>query len=159
MKRKGDIDQIDSKIICVLQKDGRMPNTEIAKKLNIAESTVRNRLKRLLNEKIIQVVAVGDPHKLGFGIAGTMKIAIDMKKSAETISQLKKIDQIWYIALATGGTDLDIEFNVNSLEEFKNLVILQVNQIDGVIKTESSVIVEYIKRRYDWGTGQNHPNP
>ena len=149
------IDKIDAELICILQNDGRMPNTEIAKKMNIAESTVRKRLKRLLNEKIIQIVAVGDPYKLGFWLSGTMKITIEMKKADEVIHQLKKIDQIWYIALATGGTDLDIEFNVNSLEEFRNLVFYQINQIDGVIRTESAMIIEYAKRRYDWGTGKN----
>ena len=68
--RKKDIDSIDSKMINFLQKDGRLSNTDMAKNLGISEATVRSRLKRLIDEEFIQIVAVSNPFKLGFEIAG-----------------------------------------------------------------------------------------
>ena len=79
------IDAIDSKIINLLQKDGRIPSTKIARGLGISEATVRNRIQRLIQEGIIQVVAVGNPFKLGFGIVGTIKINIDDPESIKTL--------------------------------------------------------------------------
>jgi len=67
MKRhEAKIDTVDSQMIQLLQKDGRISNTAIAKKIGIAESTVRTRLKRLMDENIIQIVAMSNPFDLGF---------------------------------------------------------------------------------------------
>ena len=150
---KKPIDIVDSKIIRLLQRDGRMPNTEIAKTLGISEATVRNRLQRLIEEQIIQIVAVGNPFKLGFGIVGSMRIRIDVKKVQNVTEELSKLRELWYIALATGGTDVDIEFNATSLEDLRVLIFEKITKIDGIKGLETSLILEYVKRQYDWGTG------
>ena len=92
--KKKRIDLIDSKMIHLLQKDGRIPNTEIAKKLEISEATVRSRLKRLIDEGFIQIVAVSNPFKLGFEIAGDLYINVEMKKVDNILDKLKKIKEL-----------------------------------------------------------------
>ena len=151
------IDKLDSKIIGFLQKDGRMPYNKIAKELNVSETTVRNRVQRLTDEKIIQIVAVGDPLKLGFGIAGTFKLQINPKKVNDIIRELRQIKEIWYIALATGSENIDTEFNTRSLEDLRVLIYERLNKIDGIIKMETSILMGYEKREYTWGTAlENH---
>ena len=86
------LDRVDCRLIQLLQNDGRMPNNAIANELGISEFTVRRRLKRLLDGNIIKIVAVADPINLGFEIAGNLKIKIDLKKTAEVLEHLKKID-------------------------------------------------------------------
>ena len=161
MERKDHliIDKMDSKIIVILQKDGRRPYNQIAKELGVSETTVRNRVKRLTDEKIIQIVAVGDPLKLGFGIAGTFKLQINPKKVKEIIHQLRQIKEIWYIALATGSENIDTEFNTRSLEDLRILIYERLNKIDGILKTETSILMGYEKREYTWGTAieNNYP--
>ena len=73
------IDATDMKIIRLLQKNGRMSNTEIAKKTGVSETTVRYRLQRLTREDFIQIVAMVNPLKLGFGIEGIIRIKADIK--------------------------------------------------------------------------------
>ena len=146
------IDKVEAKIIRLLQKDGRMPTVKIAKTIGISEGTVRNRLKRLLADEVIQIVAVGNPFKLGFGISGYSKMAVDIKKIQTVIDQLMKLPEVWYIALATGGTDLDIEFHLRSLEDLRTLVYERLNQIDGIIRTDTTLTIHFIKRCYQWGT-------
>ena len=68
------IDRVDCEIIRLLQKDGRIANTDIAKKVGISEATVRSRLDRLVKENYIQIVAVSNPMKLGFKIVGNIRI-------------------------------------------------------------------------------------
>lgn len=155
---KKPIDEIDSKIIRLLQKNGRMPNTEIAKKIGIAEATVRKHLQRLLSDNIIQVVAVGNPMKLGFEIAGNIKLKIDSKMTEQIIEELNQIDSLWYIGRMTGPYDIDIEFNVNSNEKLCELID-NISKIDGVIKIEHAILLKIIKNTYDWGTSQNHKRP
>ena len=151
-KTKGKIDQVDFKIISLLQKDGRLSNTTIAKKLGISEATVRTRLNQLLNESFIQIVAVSNPIKLGFEIAGIISIAVDSRKLDSVMKELKKLEPVWYVVKTTGSTDIYTEFVLKSMDELNDLLYNKINKIDGVIRTETSLILEFIKRRYDWGT-------
>ena len=147
-----DIDQTDCKIIELLQKDGRMPNTMIAKQLGVSEATVRSRLTRLIKEECIQIVAVSNPLKLGFEIVGILKINVDVKKMEHVSEELNKIKQLWYIVHATGASDIYAEFNAKSIEELNQVISQKIHKIDGITATETSLILKYIKRRYDWST-------
>ena len=146
------LDRIDRRMISLLQKDGRMPIVTIAKELRISETTARSRLKRLIKDNIIEVVAVSNPIRLGFDIIGNIKLGIDLKKKDPILQALKKIDALNYVALTTGGNDIDIEFIAGSLAEFKTLVFERISQIDGVNSVETSLIVEIIKDTWDYGT-------
>ena len=150
--RKKPIDAIDSKMINLLQKDGRLSNIEMAKQLGISEATVRARLKRLMDEGFIQIVAVSNPFKLGFEITGDIYIHVDMKKVQKIIKELKKIKALWYIVMTTGSSNINAEFVVRTLEDLNDLVYSQISNIDGVRRVEISVIMNYIKRNYEFGT-------
>lgn len=151
-KTRKKIDKIDCRIIELLQKDGRLSNTAMAKELGIAEATIRTRLKRLINEKCIKIVAVCDPYQLGFGITGNMKIRIDIKKKNKVVRELKKLKELVFINMLTGHTDIDADFIVKSLDGLNDLVFNRINKIDGLIATETSLIMEYLKEDYAWGT-------
>ena len=146
------LDRVDCKLVRLLQKDGRMPNNAIAQELNISEFTVRRRLKRLLDTGIIRIVAVADPIDLGFEIAGNLKIRIDLKKTDKVLEALKKIDSLIWVALTTGGADIDADFVVRSLKEFQELIFKKISRIDGVLSTETSLMVDLVKDAYNWGT-------
>ncbi len=146
------IDKTDCDIIEMLQKDGRLSNTTIAKKLGVSEATVRARLNRLINEEYIQIVAVGNPIKLGFDIVGMIRFEIDLSKVDSIIRELKKLKPIWFIVQTTGNIDIHAEFNIRSLYELKELITKKINKIDGIIRTDSALILDYAKREYTWGT-------
>ncbi len=146
------LDRIDREMVGLLQKDGRMPIVTIAKQLGISETTARSRLKRLIGDKVISVVAVSNPIHLGFEIIGNIKLSIDLKKKDGILNALKDIESLTYVALTTGGNDIDIEFIAGSLSEFKTLVFERISQIDGVNSVETSLIVEIIKDTWDFGT-------
>jgi len=150
--KKKKIDGIDCKMIELLQKDGRISNTEIAKKIGISEGTVRTRLNRLIKEDYIQIVAVSNPMKLGFDIVGNMRIHVDIKKMDIIIKELKKVKELWFLVHTTDGTCIDAEFIVKSLDDLNTLVFTKINSIDGIIRVETSIFMKYIKRKYNWGT-------
>ncbi len=150
--RKKNIDQIDSQMITLLQKNGRLTNIQIAKKLGVSEATVRTRLKRLIEEEYIQIVAVSNPFKLGFEIAGDLYIHVEMKKVDKVINELKKIKELWYIVISTGDADINAEFVVKSRENLNDLIFNKISKIDGVLNIETSIILKFAKRKYDFGT-------
>jgi Lrp/AsnC family transcriptional regulator, regulator for asnA, asnC and gidA len=150
--RNNKLDKLDCRMIRLLQTDGRMPNIAIAQKLGISEYTVRNRMKRLLENETIKIVAVANPIDLGFEIAGNLKIKIDLKKADQVLENLKKIDSLVWVALTTGGTDIDVDFIARSLKEFQDLIFKKISKIDGVLSAETSLMVDLLKDTYDWGT-------
>jgi Lrp/AsnC family transcriptional regulator for asnA, asnC and gidA len=154
--KKKNLDHIDNHIITLLQKDGRISNTDIAKKLKISEATVRTRLKRLIEDEYIQIVAVSNPFKLGFEITGDLYIHVDMKKLGSVITELKKIKELWYIVMTTGEQNINAEFVVTTLEELNDLVYNKISKIDGILRVETSIIMKYIKRKYDFGTAYKY---
>jgi len=149
--RKRTIDAVDCRMIELLQKDGRISHTEIAKSIGISEATVRTRLQRLIQEEYIQIVAVSNPLKLGYEVVGTIRIHVDIKKMDRIIRELKTIKALWHIVQTTGGTGIDTEFVLKSLDELNRLIFYQINRIDGVLRTETTLFLNYIKRQYDWG--------
>jgi len=124
----------------------------IAKKLGISEATVRVRLKRLIGEEYIQIVAVSNPLKLGFETVGILRINVEVKKIEHVTEELRKLKPIWFMVHATGSSDIYTEFITKSLDELNDLIFKKIYRIDGVTGTRTSLILNYIKRRYDWGT-------
>ena len=150
--KKKTISRTDCQIIRLLQNDGRISNTTIAEKLGISEATVRTRLKRLIGDKVIQIVAVSNPLKLGFEIVGLINIQVDIKKADDVIKELKTLKELWYIVVTTGSSDINVEFNLKSLDELHVLLFEKINKIDGIIRTDTALIMQFIKRQYEWGT-------
>jgi Lrp/AsnC family transcriptional regulator, regulator for asnA, asnC and gidA len=149
---KRNIDDLDARIITILQSDGRTSNTEIAKSLVVSEATIRGRIKRLIDDEIIQIVAVSNPLKLGFEITGDLYISVDMTKMEKVIRSISKFKELWYIVATTGRSNLNAEFVVKNLEELNDLVYNRLSHIDGVQQVETAIIIKYVKRRYNFGT-------
>ena len=81
-----------------------------------------------------------------------IRIYVEIKKTEKIIKDLKKLKPLWFIVQSTGGAGIDTEFVVKSLDELNELVFEKMNKIDGIIRTETTLFLKYIKRQYDWGT-------
>lgn len=91
--------------------------------------------------------------RLGFKITGMIRINADIKKVEEVTKELNKLKPIWFIVNTTGDSDIYTEFVTRSIDELDELLFKKINKIDGIIRTETSLILKFIKRRYDLGTG------
>ena len=158
MPRKTAIDEVDQQIIALLQQDGRLSNTRIARTIGTSEGTVRTRLNRLIEEKYIQIVAVSNPLKLGYEAVGNLKIRVDVKKIQQVTRELCGISAIWFIVHTTGEADIYAEFVAESIESLNDLLYQQIYKIDGLISVESSLILGFAKRDYAWGVAGNNKN-
>ena len=147
------IDALDNKIIKLLQKDGRISNTDMAKSLKMSEAAIRARVKRLIDEEIVQIVAVRNPLRLGFHITGDLYIDVEMAKIDRVLEALQRLPELWYIVMTTGETNINAEFVVKSLDDLNDLVYHKMSAIDGIRKVSTSVIMKYVKRNYEFGTG------
>ena len=145
---------IDYAITRLLQQNGRIPNTEIAKTLKVSEATVRNRLQKMIKDGQMQVVAIINPLQNRAGILGNVKIKADNTKLDEIGEVLERLEGIWYIAQLSGATDFDLEFFVDSQKAFGNL-INKINKIDGITHVETSLTIRFLKNNWRFGIPGN----
>ncbi|MEJ5358376.1 MAG: Lrp/AsnC family transcriptional regulator [Desulfobacterales bacterium] len=150
--RSRRLDAVDRRLIELLQRDGRISHSELARQIGISEATVRSRLQRLIREEILQVVAVSNPLKLGFGVVGSLRIEVEVRHLERILRELQAIPCLWHIVQTTGAGAVDAEFVLQNLEELRILLYERIARIEGVRRTETTLFLNYVKRRYDWGT-------
>ena len=145
-----NIDSIDSEIIRQLQQDGRRPYTQLAKAVGLSEAAVRQRVQRLLESEVMQVVAVTDPMRLGMQRQAMVGIKVegDLRLVADALAAL---DSVVYVVLTAGGVDLLAEVVVPNDEALLSLLNDQIRKIPGVVGTETSIYLSLRKQTYQWG--------
>ncbi|RKR73555.1 Lrp/AsnC family transcriptional regulator [Frondihabitans australicus] len=145
------LDATSKKIIEQLQEDGRRSYTEIAKAVGLSEAAVRQRVQRLTESGIMQIVAVTDPLQLGFYRQAMIGIRVtgDTRIVADALAALPEVD---YVVLTAGTFDLLAEVVCEDDEELLVLLNSRIRSLDGVVATETFVYLKLHKQQYDWGT-------
>jgi len=145
------LDDIDRRIIEQLQKDGRKPYTQIAPAVGLSEAAVRQRVQRLIDGGVMQIVAVTDPRLLGFtrqAMIG-LKIEGDTRRVADAVAKLHEVE---YVVLTAGALDMLIEVVVEDDESLLELLNEKIRNIEGVQTTETYIYLRIHKETYQWGT-------
>jgi len=143
-------DGVNKAIVEQLQQDGRMAYSTIGKAVGLSEAAVRQRVQKLIDNDVMQIVAVTDPMQLGF--ARQAMIAISASGDVVAIAdQLAKIDEVDYIVVTAGSVDLLVEVVVEDDDHLLRLVNGRIRTIDGVIRTESFLYLKLVKQTYNWG--------
>jgi Lrp/AsnC family transcriptional regulator, regulator for asnA, asnC and gidA len=143
-------DEVSKAIIEQLQADGRRAYATIGKAVGLSEAAVRQRVQKLVEGGVMQIVAVTDPMQIGF--ARQAMIAISATGDVEAIAeQLAKIDEVDYIVVTAGSVDLLVEVVVEDDEHLLRLVNSQIRTIEGVTRTESFLYLKLVKQTYNWG--------
>ncbi len=145
------LDDIDRKIISHLQYDGRTPYTKIADELEITEGSIRRRVKRLIDEGIMQIVAIAEPHKLGYKEAGMIGITVQAHRMHEVADAISQLPEVSYLFQAAGEFDLFAEVFCKDREHFVSFLNNKLQKIPGVERTQSFLILKMHKLSYRWG--------
>ena len=133
------MDDLDSKIIEILQEDGRASNAGIARRVGVSEGTVRRRLKRLVQEEFIQVVALPDPLKMGFQSQALVGVQVDPDKVDRVADAMSELTEISWVAVTTGTYDMFAWATLQSAEALGIFLRTKVGVIPGVRRTETFV--------------------
>lgn len=145
------IDDTDKAIIEALQHDGRLPYTKLATIVGLSEAAVRQRLQRLLDAGVAQVVAVTDPLTLGF--RRMAMIGINVEGDTRVIAeQLAAMDEVDYVVTVAGSFDLLIEVVCEDDDHLLSLLNDKVRVLAGVRTTETFTYLHLSKQTYAWGT-------
>ena len=149
--KPAQLDDVSKKIIEQLQADGRRSYAEIGKAVGLSEAAVRQRVQKLTDSGVMQVVAVTDPMQLGF----FRQAMIGIRASADTrvlAEQLAAIDAVDYVVLTAGTFDILAEVVCEDDDELLELLNSKIRNLDGVLSTETFVYLKLHKQFYNWGT-------
>lgn len=142
------MDELDRKIIQILQENGRASNASIARDVGVSEGTVRRRLQSLLQDGIIKVVALPDPEVLGYNTEALVGIQVDPDKIDEVARQLAALRESSWVSVTTGSFDIFSWVTLPSSEDLGNFLKSEVGTISGVRRTETFVSLMVRKRNY-----------
>ncbi|MGE5829571.1 MAG: Lrp/AsnC family transcriptional regulator [Micromonosporaceae bacterium] len=145
------LDEVNKRIIDQLQRDGRMSYAALAKVVGLSEAAVRQRVQRLLDAGVMQIVAVTDPLTLGFArqVMVGLKVEGDMRPVAQALADLAEVD---YVVICAGAYDLLVELVCTDDDHLLALLNDKIRTIPGVSQTETFVYLKLAKQTYAWGT-------
>ncbi|MGA0003336.1 MAG: Lrp/AsnC family transcriptional regulator [Candidatus Nanopelagicales bacterium] len=151
MSKVAVLDDVSKAIIEQLQQDGRRPYATIGKAVGLSEAAVRQRVSKLLETGVMQIVAVTDPLQVGFNREAMIGIEVDgdMEAVADVLSQM---DEISYIILTAGSFDIILEVVCEDDEALLEVINRKIRAIPGVRRTETFMYLKLRKQSYTWGT-------
>jgi Lrp/AsnC family transcriptional regulator, regulator for asnA, asnC and gidA len=144
------LDEVSKDIIEQLQQDGRMPYASIGKAVGLSEAAVRQRVQRLIEHGVMQIVAVTNPLQLGFARQAMIGIRAegDMEPIADALASMPEVD---YVIVTAGSFDIIVEAVCESDDHLLELLSKRIRAIPGVRSTETFVYLKLHKQTYSWG--------
>jgi len=134
-----------------LQEDGRRSYTAIAGAVGLSEAAVRSRVRALIDSGVMQVVAVTDPMRLGFGVMAMIGVRADGDTRA-VADRLSGLDEVEYVVLTSGRYDVLAEVVCRDNEHLLELLNERLRRLEGVRETETFIFLRVHKETYAWGT-------
>jgi Lrp/AsnC family transcriptional regulator, regulator for asnA, asnC and gidA len=145
------LDDLGKAIVGQLQQDGRRSYATIARAVGLSEAAVRQRVARLQDTGVIQVVAVTDPLQLGFRRQAMVGVRADgdIVAVADALAEMPEID---YVVITAGSFDVLVEAVCEDDDHLLELVGRRIRAVPGVRSTETFVYMKLRKQHYNWGT-------
>src|SRR5437868_2484374 len=147
--QKNAVDEIDQRIIEALQQDGRRPFTKIATDLGISEASVRQRVANLINNQVMQIVAITNPIKLGFSLASMIGIRVSGERLMEAAREISTFEEVIYLIICTGSFDLLAEVVCRDNDHLLSFLTEKLYKVQGVQQAETFMYLRVCK---DTGT-------
>ncbi|KQW53516.1 AsnC family transcriptional regulator [Nocardioides sp. Root1257] len=144
------LDDVSKAIIEQLQQDGRRSYAAIGKVVGLSEAAVRQRVQRLIESGVMQVVAVTDPLELGF--ARQAMVGVRVSGPLEPVAdRLAELDEVDYVVVTAGSFDLLVEVVCETDEHLLELISERIRTVEGVVATETFMYLSLRKQTYSWG--------
>jgi Lrp/AsnC family transcriptional regulator for asnA, asnC and gidA len=148
MMNKEELDTLDKAILRILQEDGRASYSEIARRIGIPESTVRLRVKKLVEKGVIRkFAALINPFKAGYSIVAFIAVDVESGRIKEAVEKLSKLPEVDVLGIATGAHDILMQVTVRDLQELEDFLIEKLGRVEGIKSTETSILTSVGK----WG--------
>jgi Lrp/AsnC family transcriptional regulator for asnA, asnC and gidA len=143
------LDEVDKAIVEYLARDARVSNGQIAGALGVTEGTVRARVKRMEEEKLIRITAVTNIDRFRDATLAYIWIEVERSDQTRSVAQaLAQIEELGFVAVMLGRSDILAITMVRNTEHLAEFVHQRINIIPGVRRTDSTLGVNFLKHDY-----------
>lgn len=142
------MDQTDLDIISCLQSNGRMPFTDIAKALDVSEGTVRNRVARLMQDRVLQIVGMVDPYRLGYDAPAMISISVQPPMLNQVAKTISNFPEVSYLIMVSGDYDLLVEVLCKDRDHLTSFLNEKLLKVPGITTTQTSMVLHTYKMSY-----------
>lgn len=142
------MDKLDLDIISLLQSDGRKPFTDIAKVLDVSEGTVRNRVSRLVEDRVLHIVGLIDPTALGFNAPAMIGLSIQPPLLESVAEKVATFDEVSYLIMVSGEFDLFVEVLCRDRDHLASFLNDKLLRVHGIVRTQSFMTLRIYKMAY-----------
>ena len=139
------MDRLDYEILALLQQDGRRSFTEIGKAVGYSEGTIRKRVTRLVDDGLIRIIGLVDPHRVGFDAPAIIQVSVippHLEAAAQAIAQFPEVS---YLLMVSGEFDLIVEVRCRNREHLASFIRDHLQKVAGVQRTVSSLVLHTYK--------------
>ena len=143
-------DEIDLKIIKILNEDGRASFAQIAQTLGVSPGMIRQRYNRLVEEGIVQVVAITNPILMGFTTMAQIGVKVNVNRLQEIADQIAAFEEVIYLVLLTGSYDLFVEVVCRDRSHLLDFLTNKLHSVEGVKEAETFIYLRIAKEVYTW---------
>jgi len=148
--RHVELDDIDRKVIALLQEDGRRPAADIARLIGVSVQTVGNRIERLVENEVFDVMAILNPSSIGYEKDAIICLRVRQGFLRSVGDRLAALDQVSYVGFLTGSFDIMIELYIQDDEHLFRFVSDELPRIDGIEETATWTVLHTLKHNYAW---------
>jgi len=150
LSRHIDLDDTDQAIIQLLRKDGRMAYRAIARELDIAENTVRARVRRMEESNTMRVVAVTDTEAAGYGMLLAIGVQVEGRSPEVVAREMAAIPEVFSVNVVVGAQDIEILVVSKDQAALNALIIDKLGAIPGVRRLTPALALDVLKNQPDW---------
>jgi Lrp/AsnC family transcriptional regulator for asnA, asnC and gidA len=146
-----DLDRLDRGIIAALQIDGRRAYSRIADEVGVSESVIRYRVRRLEDAGILRIVGIADPVRIGLGLKALVGVKGTASRLDDICDELVDLPEASYVLVTAGSFDVFVEVLCRDTAHFADLLTERIRMIDGVVDTQSFLVLQVRKMSFHWG--------
>ncbi|WP_295827117.1 Lrp/AsnC family transcriptional regulator [uncultured Microbacterium sp.] len=150
-ERSPALDAVSKAIVEQLQEDGRRPYAEIGKAVGLSETATRQRVQKLQDAGVLQIVAVTDPLQMGFARQAMIGVRVS-GDSRVVAAAMSEIEGVIYVVSTAGSFDLLVEIVCESDDDLIDVLNDRIRLLPDVVSTETFVYLKLHRQLYNWGT-------
>jgi Lrp/AsnC family transcriptional regulator for asnA, asnC and gidA len=144
------IDDLDRNIIRALQQNGRRSNVDIARALGVAESTVRKRIDRLVQDQVIRIIATPRLEAIGLPVQALIYLQIELASADQVANQLASLSQVQAITYTTGEYTLVVQAVFEDNDALRHFLSSEIASMSGIVRTTTAHVLQRIKAPHQW---------
>ena len=143
-------DEIDLQIIKILNEDGRASFAQIAGTLGVSPGMIRQRYNRMVEDGVLQVVAITNPMLMGFTTMAQIGVKVNVHRLQEIADHIAAFEEVIYLVLLTGSYDLFVEVICRDRSHLLDFLTNKLHSVEGVKEAETFIYLRIAKETYTW---------